>query len=507
MNDTSTQRSAPTGPLAQPSAAPALGMSEQHHLRTAQQKTNTVLWAIFGLLLVLVLVAIFLLPHYVQVPAPKAPVATTAPTAAPAASTTAGLTPFEEAQRLRQREAAKTTLEALLEVQAALEQKQVASWAEQAFNDALAEAKRGDEFYASQQYAKANDTYQSALSQLQKISDSQVTAFAAAMQEAAAAFAAGAATAAEAAYQRALLLQPDNAQAVLGVKRSQVLTQVSKLLNEGRNKQAAQQLEAARELYQKAQALDSANAAAATAVREINAAMAERNFSAAMSRGYAALQAGLYAEALAGFQQAQTLRPNAAEVGAAIAQVNDKQSSASVNTHMEAATKLETAENWPQAILEWNQALAVDANLVKAQQGVKRSQNREQLNQFLNATISSPLRLADDSVYQQTMQVLNDAGKLANPGPRLQDQLVKVRDFMTRVRVPVPVQIQSDGKTRVTLFHVRELGLFTSQSVSLTPGTYTAIGVRNGYRDVRQEFVVSIDGQVPVVTVTCNEAI
>ena len=482
-------------------------MSEQHRLRKAQQKTNTVLWAIFGLLLVLVLVAIFLLPRYVQAPAPQAPAAAAAPAAAPATATTAGLTPFEEAQRLRQREAAKTTLEALLEVQAALEQKQVANWAEQAFNEALVEAKRGDEFYANQQYAKANDTYQLALSQLQKISDSQATAFAAAMQEANAAFATGAATAAETAYQRALLLKPDSAEATTGVKRSQVLTQVSKLLNEGHSKQAAQQLEAARELYLKAQALDSASTAAATAVREVNAAISERNFSAAMSRGYAALQARQYAEALAGFQQAQTLRPGATEVAAAIAQVNDKQSSATVNTHMDAASKLEAGENWPEAIAEWNQALAVDANLVKAQQGLKRSQNREQLDQFLISTISSPLRLADDSVYKQTAQVLVDAGKLANPGPRLQEQLGKVREFVTRVRVPSPVSLQSDGKTRVTLSRVGELGLFTSQSVSLTPGTYTATGVRNGYRDVRQEFVVSIDGQAPVVTVTCNEPI
>jgi len=50
-------------------------------------------------------------------------------------------------------------------------------------------------------------------------------------------------------------------------------------------------------------------------------------------------------------------------------------------------------------------------------------------------------------------------------------------------------------------------GLFPSQSVKLTPGTYPAVGIRNGYRDVRQEFSVSIDGQAPVVTVTCKEAI
>jgi hypothetical protein len=49
--------------------------------------------------------------------------------------------------------------------------------------------------------------------------------------------------------------------------------------------------------------------------------------------------------------------------------------------------------------------------------------------------------------------------------------------------------------------------MFTSQTLNLMPGQYVAVGVRPGYRDVRQEFVVGLDGQVPVVTVACSEAI
>ena len=69
------------------------------------------------------------------------------------------------------------------------------------------------------------------------------------------------------------------------------------------------------------------------------------------------------------------------------------------------------------------------------------------------------------------------------------------------------MQLQSDGLTTVTLYRVGELGLFTTHTLSLTPGSYTAVGVRAGYRDVRTEFVVAIDGQVPVVNVVCTEAI
>ncbi len=55
------------------------------------------------------------------------------------------------------------------------------------------------------------------------------------------------------------------------------------------------------------------------------------------------------------------------------------------------------------------------------------------------------------------------------------------------------------------------MGMFKSQNITLLPGSYTAVGVRAGYRDVRQEFVVALDGtingQPASVTVSCTEAI
>ncbi|MES2604155.1 MAG: hypothetical protein V4603_04410, partial [Pseudomonadota bacterium] len=63
----------------------------------------------------------------------------------------------------------------------------------------------------------------------------------------------------------------------------------------------------------------------------------------------------------------------------------------------------------------------------------------------------------------------------------------------------------------VTLYRVGDMGMFKSQNITLLPGSYTAVGVRAGYRDVRQEFVVALDGtingQPASVTVSCTEAI
>jgi hypothetical protein len=226
-----------------------------------------------------------------------------------------------------------------------------------------------------------------------------------------------------------------------------------------------------------------------------------------MSRGYGALQNGDSTAALRAFEQAGAMRPGSSEVAAALQQARDRQTFDAISVHIDAALMHEDNEAWAQAVAEWDQALAVDANLVDAIQGRERSESRRVLDEFLQNTLANPLRLAEPEIFAQTRRVVDDATRLLQGGPRLQGQLQQVGAFLERALVPVEVQLQSDGMTAVTVYRVAELGIFTTHTLSLPPGEYVAVGVRPGYRDVRQEFVVGLDGRAPVVTVACNEAI
>src|SRR5690606_6183800 len=153
-------------------------------------------------------------------------------------------------------------------------------------------------------------------------------------------------------------------------------------------------------------------------------------------------------------EQAGALKPGSTEVEAALQQAQDQQTFAAISVHLQAAREHESAERWQQALEAWQQALAIDPNLVSALEGQRRSQSRSNLDQFLEATIANPLRLAEDSIYQQTRQVLTDAGRIPDPGPRLNAQLQQVAAFLERARIPVEVQLQSDGVTQVTLYRI-----------------------------------------------------
>ena len=83
------------------------------------------------------------------------------------------------------------------------------------------------------------------------------------------------------------------------------------------------------------------------------------------------------------------------------------------------------------------------------------------------------------------------AASIASPGPVLQKQLTTLKDWVARADVPVPIALQSDNVTQVTIYRVGPLGTFAERSLELVPGSYTVVGTRPGYRDVRREINVT----------------
>jgi hypothetical protein len=72
---------------------------------------------------------------------------------------------------------------------------------------------------------------------------------------------------------------------------------------------------------------------------------------------------------------------------------------------------------------------------------------------------------------------------------------------------PVTVRFESDNLTRITILKVGALGAFESRTVELRPGTYTVVGTREGYRDVRRTIRVGPEGLPAPVAVRCEEPI
>ena len=91
--------------------------------------------------------------------------------------------------------------------------------------------------------------------------------------------------------------------------------------------------------------------------------------------------------------------------------------------------------------------------------------------------------------------------------PRLDEQIAALDRLVVLASTPVTVEIHSDELTNVTLFRIGPLGAFAVIEVELRPGNYTALGSRNGYRDVRATFTVLPGRELAPVDVRCVEPI
>ena len=139
--------------------------------------------------------------------------------------------------------------------------------------------------------------------------------------------------------------------------------------------------------------------------------------------------------------------------------------------------------------------------------GLTRATARADLDAKLGNLIDNPNLLFRDNVLEEARQLRDAAGAVAEPGPRLEEQKSQLDRLLTLASTPLKVQIRSDQLTEVTVYRVGPLGTFGVKEVELRPGTYTAIGSRNGYRDVRTTFTVLPGRELQPISVVCSEPI
>lgn len=489
---------------------------------TSSGKISAWVWVALAALVVLALAVIFVLPKVVQeyelplTPRVDVPAAVAVTPAAPSQPAAAPVSPFEEAQIARQRREAQDALASLLERQTDLEVNSVTDWAAEAYEEAIAAARRGDEFYRSGNFAEAAQAYQQSDQALAALQSQRRGEFERILREAEEAMQAADADKALELFSLASRIDPTSVEADNGVRRAQVLEQVEGLLDQGRELQEAGNLQAARERFEEASALDPRHPDIAELIARNDQLQVDARFNAAMSEGFALLQQSRSEEAIAAFERAIQIKPGNVQAQEAIDQTRTELVLAQIASLRTTATNLEREEKWADAITAYQQVLALDPNLVFAQEGLDYSQRRLQLDTLLQTNLDDPVRLSDAEALAEAQEVYRIASGLLQDlrndsemtaGPRLVSQVERTAELLQQVQIPVTLKLVSDNATQVTIYQVGQFGAFTEKTLELKPGRYVAVGTRPGYRDVREEFVVGFGQSLDTVTVQCSEQI
>lgn len=455
--------------------------------------------------LIALVVVFFVLPKWVAPPEAAAP-----PTAAVAPK--AVEEPVEKKQ-LDFAALAKAKQEAE-EIRAAIDERlqklntrAAAQWGADDFSRANALLAAGDQDYTAREYDAAMQKFNEIPPLLDVLERRAPQVLAEQLKAGATALQEGRSEDAKAAFELAAKIEPANQVAARGLKRAKTLDQVLALLTTAERLEKEGNATDAAENFRKALALDAETIRASEGLARISSRQAADAFASSMARGYTALAATNYSQAREAFEAARRIRPDAPEISQALRQIEQEQRTSVIGVKLQNAEALEAKEKWADALKEYRAVLELDSTVAAANDGVARTSPRAALNEQLELYLTQPERLFSQSVRAAAKETLSRAAGIANPGPILSRQVKTLSEWLARADVPVQVAIQSDNLTQVTIYRVGTLGAFQQRSLELVPGSYTVVGTRPGYRDVRREISVMPGAAPEPVVIRCEDKI
>jgi len=459
-------------------------------------------------LTVLLLVAgvvVFVLPRWVEdQQASPAPIADAVPESV-------DQTPVEpilsEEELARLRDEAEALLAELLSQQAQLAGLSAESWGGEQWVEYESAARAGDDAYLADAFQDAVPAYTRALEVGEALLGRSAEIILAAIRAGATALEAGNASVAIEQFTLVLGIEPENQTAKDGLARAERLPEVLTLVRQGELAERDDALEDAARAYRDALAIDPGWVPARSALSRVEAQIQAGRFDRLMSAAYAALAAEDYDDAFERFDQALKLRPGSQEAQNGQLQAEQGMRLDQIALIEARAAAFERRELWSQAIEQYEAAIATDATLVFAQQGLERARLRADLDAKLAHVLANPNLLFDDTVLADANGMLIDAQAVVDAGPRLTEQKTELARLIRLAATPIEVELRSDQLTEVTLYRIGELGTFSETRVELRPGTYTAVGSRDGFRDVRETFTVLPGRELAPIRVECVEPI
>ena len=231
----------------------------------------------------------------------------------------------------------------------------------------------------------------------------------------------------------------------------------------------------------------------------------ETQYIAAMSEGLTALENRRWQAAQSAFEQASRLRPGTPEVADGLARAMAGQRLETVADSLRRARELERSEAWREAERTFSALLAIDPESAEAIDGRRRTDSRARLDEKIEFHLATPGRLSTPEVFSDAASALEEALDTAPSGPRLELQIAHLETLLELASTPVAVVLESDENTDVVVHRVGRMGTFSRRELSLKPGTYTVVGSRDGYRDVRLRLVVPPGSSPKPLAVKCTE--
>ncbi|MEX1347479.1 MAG: hypothetical protein AB1Z31_07120 [Desulfobacterales bacterium] len=399
---------------------------------------------------------------------------------------------------------AEKKLAEYLEIKGELDKKAASEWDKISYLKMTELGRQADAYLMEKQYKPASERYNQARGLAEELNGRADAALQRLIREGNQALDDGNGSLARRNFSVALKIAPADAGAQQGLKRAETIEAVMQLIASGRQHETNNAWSLARSDYSKALEIDSTTHKARQGLDRINGLIKAEQFQQLLSDGLAAFHRNEYKLARTRLLKAKSLNPDSREVSDALLQVDETIRLTAIDKLRRTAQVAEQTEKWQSALKSYLAALDIDKNLKFAVRGKERALEQIQINRRIAFFLAKPQALASDSQLKNALLLLAEAKEITPRGTVLTNRIKKLEQLVDVAQTPVKIAIESDNLTRVAVYKVGKLGRFSVHELDLRPGTYTIVGTRDGYQDVRQKLEVKPGLQSLRITVKCR---
>ena len=411
----------------------------------------------------------------------------------------------EESDLNRTRAAA--SLEAYLLLKTQAENHQVSIWSEREYVQILSLETQADQLFSTEKFLEAERIYRDATEALTTLLETRPERIATALEEGEQFLQQENIEKAREAFQLALSMDPTNENAQRGLARADRLAEILKLYDHALKLEAAGELEEASTRLKQILEFDPNYKQGREMSARVSARLGEKKFQQTLQHFYDTLENGTLEEARATLESLNKSYGGEAEISVAEMLLIQAEAAALLTKLKLQVEKFEAEEKWHEAVKTYDDILAIAPDTLFASHGRENAVKRRELEDSLRTLLDKPERLNNDLQLSSAKLLLEYAQQFAPSTPRLSSQINQLKELIEYVTTEVSVWLESDNLTDIVIYHVGRLGTFTAKSITLRPGTYTIVGSRNGYRDIRRVVEITPDTKVNRYYIACGEPI
>jgi tetratricopeptide (TPR) repeat protein len=405
------------------------------------------------------------------------------------------------------RTVAAKALQDFLMTRARLELANAPIWGEPQWSQAIDAAAKGDAFFSQRQFAEAKTAFVNAKMLLESLASESAQRLVNALASGWQALELNDSESAIEYFKVGLSIDDENEEANRGLQRARIRPDLMVLMDSGDLALSMNNLQKAQAVYFEAVELDGVYEPAQIALQDVTEQIIDLEFKAAMSRALTAIEKQQPEKAGAALQQAASLKPNEQVVGNTRYQLQQLKQKLWLADQRRTAANFAAKESWSDAVTVYKKVLARTPQAGFAGQGLEHAQDRARLHQQLDHYLDDPGRVYSTEPRVNAEKLLASAGKPPEDEPRLAEKIQRLQGLIVQAQTPAIVTLQSDGLTNIVIFHVGRLGSFSQHQLELPPGTYTVVGSRQGYRDVRKTLTVKPGADQTNLVIQCEETV